>query len=128
MPSTRRVQMPWTTIYAKTTTGVFMPVTTFMEAPSIDRVRGTFELRALLGDLTAALAYQTCNTDSSLDSAVALGSWATAEGFTYPTAVTDISSATDGKQLIRFGWLVKNTSTSNQTMATVAGTIEIIVR
>jgi len=70
-------------------------------------------------------ASATANVENSADSATALGSYSTSNGVAYPSAWEDISAYTEQKQLIRFGWLVKNTSGSTRTWSRVGGFMEI---
>ncbi len=121
-----RIRTDWTTLLCKTTGATFWPATAWMDAKGVGSLLCNFEVRCLEGDQEISAAYQTANVENSPDSAVALGSYTAGNGQTYASAFTNVSSNTQPKQLVRFGYLVKNTSTSNTTWSRVSGTFDIL--
>lgn len=100
----KRIPLPWSTLHAFTTVGSkkFMPVTPWINAADVKRLRATFELIQAQTDFRMSFAYQTANVENAPDAAVEVGSVQTADGMNYGT-VTDVSNNTGGKQLVRFG-------------------------
>jgi hypothetical protein len=123
--SQKKIPLPWGLVQVAGTTAVFHPNTLWLPAADVKKVRGAFELAVLESDVTVSLAYQTANVENSLDTPTAIGSYATANGVSYPGAWADISAATEAKQLIRFGWLVKNTATSTKNFVRVGGFVQV---
>lgn len=120
-----RYPLPWTTVYAKGTTAVFLPATGWMEAPRVSKVRATLELAASEGDLEVALGYQTANVENAPNTAVLVGSYQTEDGMLYPGGLTDISGNTASAQRVRFGYMCKNTSTTDRNRGRAGGTLEV---
>lgn len=77
--------------------------------------------------MTIAVGLQTFDVPTALDAAVALASVRTADGLTFPAAFSDKTGTTGNKQLVRFGYLVKNTAASDTTVrfAWAAAAVEI---
>lgn len=76
--------------------------------------------------VTIAIGMQTCNTPDAPDAAVTLTSTRTTDGLTFPAGRVDRSGATGTKQLVRFGYLAKNTAASDTTLrfAWAAGMVQ----
>ncbi len=87
----------------------FFPMTPFMDASQVTKGRGAVEMRGDTSSALLAAGFQTANDPDVLDAAVLLGALAYlgAEGIQYPTAWTDLTNALAGKQVVRFGALVK---------------------
>lgn len=126
MARKRRVGTGWCTLICKSTSATFWPTTGWMDAKSVGSLLCNMEVRCLEGDQEILAAYQTANVENSPDSATALGSYTNGNGLSYGSSFTDVSANTQPKQLVRLGFLVKNTSTSNTTWSRVAGTFDIM--
>ncbi len=126
MAKNRTVPLPWTTVWTniETPSNEFLPATPWMDAASVEKVRGTFELRAKMGSLNVALGYQTAQVEDTPSSHSSFGAFATTNNVSYPTGWTDISGTTSGKQLIRYGWVVKNSSGTTLNLGRVGGVVE----
>lgn len=118
--------MEWSTLINKATSATFWPATAWMDAKQVGSLLCNMEVRCLDGDQEISAAYQTANVENSPDTAVALGSYTNGNGQSYGASFTSVSSNTQPKQLVRFGWLVKNTATSNTTWSRVSGTMDIL--
>ena len=121
----RRVPLGWSNVWAVNTTAIFHPATQWLPASDVKSIRGAMEMQLRESDQEASLAYQTANVENNADSATAVGSYSTSNGVAYPSPWEDMSAYTEQKQLIRFGWLVKNTSGSTRTWSRVGGFMEI---
>ena len=129
MSKVERIGLEWTTVYSRSETATFAPGSRWYRASDVAKVRVPFEMRDSDTDIEVSAAYQLANVENSPDSpALAIGSYATSDGNIYPTSFADINSATEAKQLIRFGWLCRNTNGSGTTLslARVTGVVEII--
>ena len=124
----RRIPLNFVTIHRNGTPSIFFPATAWMPCGNASEMRGTFELFGWMTDLEVAVGYQTANVENSPDTAVAVGSFATANGMAFPTAFTSIASNTEQKQIFRLGYIGKNTSTSNQTFAYAGGYVDLLER
>jgi hypothetical protein len=122
--SSRRLSLPWTSVYAVNTTAAFFAATGWMSTDQVRKLRFVTELRVKGPDAEVVCAYQTANVENAPDSSAGVGDPITSEGVVYGS-LTDISTSTGGKQLIRFGWNVRLTTGSSFTMARVAGGVEI---
>lgn len=86
-------------------------------------VRAAFELIASQTNLSVTFAYQTANVEDAPDAAVEVGSAQTTDGMNYGS-LTDISSNSNSKQLIRFGWNVQNTSAAALIVGMCGGAVD----
>jgi hypothetical protein len=113
-------------VYAYTSGGTkkFLPATPWMPAESAKRARGTFELISSQANLSVTFAYQTANVENAPDTATDCGSAQTSDGVSYGT-ITDISSGTNGKHLVRFGYNCTNTSGAVQVLGRAGGFIDV---
>ena len=127
MAKMKRYPLPWTTVYSSSTTPDFLPATAWMEASRVESVRATFEMRAKTGDIEVSFAFQTANVPDTPSPAggTSVGNYQDSNAVLYPSGITAIGSSTAGKQLVRFGWLCKNTSSSDLNLARVGGTMEV---
>lgn len=126
----QRIVLNWTTVYAntQTPTKVFIPTTGWLEANSVKFVRAVWEIISAMTNISVEFAYQTCNVENSPDTpAVPVGAAmtsATSPPVSFGTK-TDISSATGSKNLVRFGFLVTNTSSASLVLARCGGYVEV---
>jgi len=123
--ATKKIPLPQGMVYGTSTTAVFHPSTMWMLASSVKKVRGAFEIELLDSDVTVSEAYQTANVENAPDNATAFGSFASSAGVSYPSAFADISAYTEQKQLVRFGWLVKNTASGTRNWVRAGGFVEV---
>lgn len=121
----KRIPLPWTTVFGFTTGGSkkFIPATPWMNGATVKRVRAAFELIASQTNLSVTFAYQTANVEDAPDAAVEVGSAQTTDGMNYGS-LTDISSNSNSKQLIRFGWNVQNTSAAALIVGMCGGAVD----
>lgn len=107
MPSVNHISTPWICLLSDTTASIFIPVTKPFSADRVAKIRGEFELRYRSGLIGASLAYQTCQTPASYDTATACSSTAASEGITYPVGgYQDVLSKCGKRKLVRLGYLV----------------------
>ncbi len=70
--------------------------------------------------------YQTANVENAPDAGVVLGTdYQQGNGVKYGTVMTDISSATQAKAVVRLGIWVKLASGSTETAVRIAGSFDI---
>lgn len=133
MPTFRKLPMPWTTIFADTNSsdGEFNPCTPWLPAVEIQAVRMTFEVRNTTDSSGVVKpALQTANVENSPDAAVVLPAAnptrndLTGDGMSYPNGVSDISSSTVGKQLVRFGVYFDPSTDASLKLARFGGLLE----
>jgi hypothetical protein len=99
-----------------------------MRATDWEAVRVTFEVRGRTSDIEVAPGLQTAQVEDNPDQHVVIGGaqpFQAANGVKYPTQIDDVSASTKGKQLVRPGWVTKNTSLSALHFARVAGVFEV---
>jgi hypothetical protein len=123
-----KVALPFETAYALSTTAIFIAVTPWMDAGDILRCRWLFELRCPTGNFQAAFGYETADVDNSVSGGVLLGTYQSAADVYFPSAFTDLSSALEGKQKVRFGWMCKLSSGAVLSMGRCGGYVEIVTR
>jgi hypothetical protein len=122
----RRIILPWTSVYAntQTPTKLFMPCTIWLNAADVKYLKAVWELISAMANVSIEFAYQTANVENSPDTpAVAVGSAQTSAGVSYGS-VTDVSANTNGKKLVRFGFLVTNTSAQALVLGRCGGYVE----
>lgn len=88
--------------------------------------RVTLELRGRMGNLEVQFGYQTADVVTSPDAAVGVGSFLAADGVAAPTAWTDLSAVTPGKQYIRFVLLTRNTSGTATNLGRVSAVVDAV--
>lgn len=120
-----KVPMPFRMVWATSTTALFHPSSYWMSTSTVKKVRSAFELALIESDVSVSAAYQTANVENSPDTPTAIGSYATTNGVSYPSGLTDISAQLEQKQLVRFGWLVKNTASGTKNFVVVGGFISV---
>jgi hypothetical protein len=100
-----------------------------MSAADAELIREALECRNMpgAGAMTITVGLQTAQTPDAPDAAVALASSRTADGLAFPGALVDKTGTTGNRQLVRFGYLVKNTAAADQTVrfAWVTGAAEV---
>ena len=129
MSSIRRLGFSWTTAFSVLSTGdgTFIPLTGWMPSADVGKARSTWEAHSeAAANMITRPGYQTANVENSPDTAVALGSDSqSSNGMKYGTAMTDISSVTQAKGLVRFGIWVKLASGSTLACVRVMGSFDI---
>lgn len=124
-----RIPFDWTTVFAFTLAASkkFVPVTPWIQASRVQRVKAVWEMIALQTNLSVQFGFQVANVENSATSDATnyvVDSALTADGFSYGT-VTDISTHVDGKQLVRFGFYTWNTSAGSLVAGRVGGYVDI---
>jgi hypothetical protein len=127
MAKIKRTALPWTTVWAHGTGVVRLPASPWMSANEIIRVRGTFELRGRDGDIEVAIGIELADVENSPTAPTdpTITAYANDNGMKYPAAWKDVSADSQSKQLARWVWLVKNTSSQNLTFARVGGVVDV---
>jgi len=127
MSKIKRTSLPWTTVYAHGTGVVALAASAWMTASEAAKVRGTFEVAGRDGDIEVAIGFQVANVEDNVTTPQnpAITAYKAANGMQYPADFIDILPETKSKQLVRWVWLVKNTSTSNLTFARVGGLVDV---
>ena len=118
-------------IFVNTDTFKFFPATTWFSAQDIDKVRDSLETLNMpaAAAMTITLGMQVANNPDAPDTpAGGLASSRTSDGMTYPIAFVDKSSTTNARQLVRFGYLAKNTTAADTTLrqAWVCGYVDAV--
>ena len=126
MPTSHTIGLPFTMVESVSGSEKFFPVTPWMTAANVGRVRPTCDVVYVTGNLTVAFGYQTCNVENSQDTAEEVGNFNTA-GMAYPSAgFVDISANTAPKQMVRFGWITKLSSGTTQAFGYVGGSVDVM--
>jgi hypothetical protein len=132
MAKIRTLNVPWTTVFTDSTNEFFYPATGWMAAAGVEAARGSFEVISLTGLLSVTLGYQVADviddpgTVSALDSSGLVAR--TTDGVTFGTDFDSaIGGDTKGKQLIRWGFVAKNSSGSLPSTGRVTGKFDIQV-
>ncbi len=106
-------------------TPIFIPMTGFGSTAGVHQVRPSMEMRASSGACEIKFGYQLANDTESPETAVAVGSFLSSEGFSYGSSFTDISSATELKLYIRWGVWVQDTSGTKIEMCRASIRVDI---
>ncbi len=127
MAKVKRTSLPWTTVWSAATTVTALPASPWMTASEAARARGTFEVGTKFGDIEIAVGFFVANVEDNVTTPAspAITAYRTTTGMQFPADFTDISPETKGKQLVRWVWLVKNTSSSNLNFARVGGLVDV---
>lgn len=129
MASIKRIGFQWTTGFSNVSTGdgVFIPTTGWMPAADVGKARCTWEAATeMIANMITKPGYQTANVENAPDGAVVLGTDNLASnGVKYGSVMTDISSATQAKALVRFGIWVKLPSGSTMANNRLAGSFDV---
>ena len=130
----KSIPLPWTTVFAPndagphiSSTAYFIPATGWVRCADIVEMRAAMEIAASTsGTLNIQVGYQVCNNEDAPLTAYAAdqGGWETSPDVYYPAAWSDVSANTGEHELVRFGFLAKDT---NDTLgiARVAGRVDI---
>lgn len=128
----RSLGMPWTTVFTCSTTEAFCPVTQWMDPAELQKMRATLELQNLCGNIEVSVGYQLADvennplSDEKLESYNGPTGWQSTTGVHYPERWDgSIESQAGGKQLIRFGFVVKLSSGTDPGMVRAAAKVEI---
>jgi hypothetical protein len=122
------INVPWATAITDNNSadGVFIPATGWMSASQVKDIRVVWELIALLVNLGVRPAYQVSDSvNGSLTTFPIETAFKNSTALHYPTQWHDASANVAGKQNIRFGWQVKNTSAAVITAGRMAGKFEM---
>ncbi len=129
MCQTRTINLPWTTRYSDVTAndGVFLPVSGWMDASTVRRLRVAFEVAATTdasGIIKPGIEY--ANVENTPFGGLTLTGAAaqTGNGVNYPTQLSDVGASSDGKQLARLGFWFK-ASSAGLKAARVAGKADV---
>lgn len=118
----RKIPLAPMVVFANLDTYRWYPATGWMNAADHEMIRDALEALNMpaSGALTATIGMQTANNPDAPDvPAVALASSRTTDGMTWPVAPVDKSATTDARQLVRYGYLVKNTTATDTTLRMV---------
>ena len=123
--STLTISVPWTTLAVADTTPAFFPSGAWRASSGFTGARATLEVAAMVGTpIEVVAAFEVCNTPDSPGADTAIGSYLTSVDVQYPSSWDDITSAVQGTQLLRPGFLVKRTSGTGTVLARAAAVIE----
>lgn len=128
--STLDLPLAWTTVYATSTTAVFLPDGDWGDAPGLKNAISLGEMRGRNGLCEAQPALQFSNYEDGTGAvSVGVGTNMTSDGYSPPAGggATDLSTSYSPLyRLVRRGWLVKLTSGSTIGYARVAGVIRVV--
>ena len=129
MARTTRIVLPLATGISSSTVPVFIPVTEFMDAADVAKLRGTLEMGGRTGQFSASIAYQTAQVPNSVDTPAAITSTVVTNGVTYPTGgYTDVSTPGGAKRLIRIGYYVALVTGTTLAYGFLSGEVDIVRR
>lgn len=126
--SIKRNEFDWTTVYCDSTTPVFIPISPWMAAGDVEKLRVPIEMRGRVGNIQIRAAYQSTNDQRTPGGASGFGGTLSAEGFEDPSSLEDVSAAFAGDEFWRMGLLCSNTSGSNFSAARVRGSLMQVLR
>ena len=135
----KTIPLPWTTVYAKSTTAVFHPASGWVDAGDVEEARCTWEFCNRAGPATdgcrVAVAFQATNDPSTpgsinyVEDTTGGAQYRTTAGLQYAEPFKDITGGTQDKQVIRVGWATKNgTNTGGTTINPVRVSGMVFVR
>ena len=127
MAKIRTLTLPWTTLITNVTSDAFYPATGWMPAAGVEEVRASIEVVERTNNLSVRCGYQVADVVDSASPGKALGSAVTDNGVSFGTSFTNVTSDTQGKQLIRFGYLFANATSTSQSTGRVAGKLDVQV-
>ena len=114
------------TVYAAWTSNTFLPCTDWVPGGGVNFIRVRWELLDRTGNLRLAPGFQVANRENAPGAFNNIGSQQTADGF-YEINWTDVRSYTDDKQLIRLGWVTRNTSGTALSLGRVRCVYELLL-
>ena len=130
MNAVKRLIFSWTTGFSNSSSvdGVFIPTTGWGSAADVAKVRCTWEaFGETMANMVTRPGFQTANTENSPDTPAAFGNdTQSSGGLKYSTAMTDISSSTQAKALVRFGIWVKLPSGSSLNCVRLSGYFDVL--
>ena len=128
MATNRTTDFGMITIWSSTAspTVTTIPISGWMTAVQYAKVRATLEMRGKMGNLEVSFGYQTADSVASPDTAVQIGAYLSADGLGNPSAWSDISTITAGKQFIRFVLITRNTSGTTTNLARVGAVLDFV--
>ncbi len=117
----RNIPLAWTTLVAIGTTHRFCPATGWLGASDVRQLQGRFEIEWIESGMNVVFGYEVANAEGTPIAFYELGTAQTAAGFFVGT-LTDVSSNTGSKLLVRLGWAVwKSDGQSPHLFARVGG-------
>lgn len=111
MARIRRLDFPWSTCFTiSATTAQFNPFQQYTRAPDMKKIRMGWEVSSeSVANMISSPGYQLADVENAVVSTNTLGSdTQTSTGVKFPSALTDVSSNTEARQLFRSGIYVKN--------------------
>lgn len=113
----RTIVIELSTLVSDASGGIFIPCTDYMRSAGISKARMTVEIVAPTGGFEAQPALEAVNhaDDSSPDVEI-FGTNLTTAGMHYPGDMSALTKP-QGKELVRWGFKVKNTHVSNPLAA-----------
>lgn len=122
-------EFDWVTLFANATSpAIFIPISPWLPAPTVNLVRLAFELAGKIGNIQCQAAYQLANDVRSPDSAVGFGDTVTADGVEDPSDWTDVGASFKARAWFRVGFLCTLSAGSTLALARAAGKLQIIPR
>ncbi len=120
--------MPSKTVFSDSESLVFVAATSYMSPARADKIRFTYEIYKIQSGAEACPAYQVADEPDSPTTYV-VGDYQTTTGIKTPTGYVSIFSNTSGKQLMRLGWVIKNTqgTGSGVHLASLGGMAELLL-
>ena len=127
MSQVRTVPLPWTTLTtAQSSSDEFHPSGGYMSAAAVASVRSVWELKQRTGNMSVTPGFELSNSeDDPSPIVVKVGTLQTSKAIQYPSDWQSMAANTAGKQLIRPGWVVRNTAGTDLSTARVGGKVEI---
>lgn len=128
---TRRISLPWLTIFAADNSSIFIPATAWMGSAGFDSLRVFWEIAAITGLLELTPAWQVANNEDAPGNTQTINStspYKDAVDVYYPElwkdAAGDSTAPTKSNGLIRLGFLARLKSGSTLANARVSAVIE----
>lgn len=114
----RRMPLTPMVVFCNAPTNIFFPGTPFVSTDDVEVINDALETLNMpaAGAMAITIGMQVANTPDAPDAPVALTSSRTGDGLTFPVAGVDKTSTTNAKQLVRFGYLAKNTGGGDTTV------------
>ena len=127
MSQIRNIPLPWTPLTtAQASSDEFHPAGGYMSAAAVASVRSVWELKQRTGNMSVTPAFELTNSeDDPSPVVVKIGNLETTKSIHYPSDWQSMTANTAGKQLIRPGWVVRNTTGTSLSTARVGGKVEI---
>jgi hypothetical protein len=116
---------PWATVAVDNTAAIYFPDGNWRPCAGIVSARARLELGTMVGaGIEVAAAIQVCNFTDTPGATTAISAYLTSVDVQYPTDWTSLTTALQGAQLFRPGFLVKRTSGTALVIARVQAAFE----